>query len=296
MSRTIWFEYLTTAYVQTGKYTVAEKYLPGQHFTQGLGNITAPAVEADKPESFSREWATFVEGTEAASSGYDPGSYGIGVGVSSRTIDLPLVREVHLLYMYDLESTRQVRTLVQVPAVTDAETDLGTTSGLGIITDDLGRLPFSEDEYLASFAPAGFNRFGIVLPSGVALSDVSELHSLTGTFTDVESNTASYTVYMSPLYIAQDRPLFDFIYLQNSGAANLNGSGISGRLLRWQGGVVSTTIAPINREGSDVVRDGYLFNTSNQTTSVPAATVNVGVDGQTYTNADAYNVKNLRRQ
>lgn len=292
MSRTIWFDYLTDAYVQTGKYEVAEKYLPGQHFAQGIGNVVGATSEVDLPESFSREWATFADGDDT-DLGYDPGAYGIGVGTSSRAITMPKVQHVHLLYMYDLESTRQVRTLVQVPYATDAETDLGD-SGLKMINDDLSKKVFSEDSYIAAFAGEGFNRFGSVYPTGVIPSSVSELHSLTGTFVDTADQSATYRVYVSPLYINNDRPLFDFIYLQKGIASNLDGSGISGYLLRWQGGVTSENIAPINREGNKLVRDGYLFKTSDQTVSSPSDATTT-VDGVAYTNADAYNVRNHRR-
>lgn len=304
MSRNIWFDYLTTAHVQTGTYTVTETYLPGKHQLPRTPQITAAGnTPLPYPESFNREWATFVTPTDATDKGYDPGAYGIGVNVHTREILIPTVKEVHLLYYYDMESTREERNLVQVDVVDgDPVVDLGIEDGIGVVSDvlDSNGLPtrrvFTEDQFYSAFAGEGFNRYGFVLPPGFSRSKVSELHSFTGTFTDVDDDVDTYTVYMSPLYIANERPLFDFIYLQKN-ATNLRGeiSGISGHLLRWRGGVPSSTIAPINRAGDAIQRDGYLYNVAGQVITDPTES-GLSIDGVSYDTADAYNVRNYKRQ
>lgn len=303
MSRNIWFDYLTTAHVQTGTYQIIEQYLPGKHQMPRTPQITAPGnVPLPYPESFNREWATFVTGTDAEDKGYDPGAYGIGVNVHERTINIPLVREVHLLYYYDMESTREERNLVQVPVVDgDPVVDLGT-AGLDIVADVLDehglprRRVYTESQYYNAFGPDGFNRFGFVLPRGVARSKVHELHSFTGTFEDVEGNEDTYTVYMNPLYIINERPLFDFIYLQKDVTdLQSNVMQISGHLLRWRGGIPSQTIAAINRSGEPITRDGYLYDLENQAITTPDQSGTIVIDGVTYTHADSYN-KGYRRQ
>lgn len=297
MSRNIWFDYLTTAYVQTGSYQVVEQYLPGKHQMPRTTQITAVGnVPTAYPESFNREWATFVTGTDAEDKGYDPGAYGIGVNVHNRTIEVPVVRQVHLLYYYDMESTRQERTLVQVPAVDpDPVVDLGT-AGLDIVADTLDangfpmRRVFNESQYYDAFGPAGFNRFGFVLPTGMARSKVSELHSYTGSFEDVAGVTDVYTVYMAPVYITNERPLFDFIYMQKDVTdLQSNVSGISGHLLRWRGGIPSEAIAPINRAGIAVGTSGYRHDVSTHELVEADAVTKITVDGTEFSNTDAYN-------
>lgn len=292
----VWFDYLTTAHVQTGKFEVAETYLPGKHQEQRTVQITADDTPVAYPESFAREWATFVTGDDAETKGYDPGAYGIGVSVHTRTITVPRVTPVHLLYYYSVSGTKEERILVQAPAtaagIADASADLvdgGAGLGLDMLGTGMSKNIRSFDEYVGAFAPQGFNRYGFVLPRGVSRSKASELHSFTGTFTDVEAATATYTVYMEPMYINNDRPLFDFIYMQTDVTdLDSNVMQIPSRLLRWRGGIPSENIAPINRTGPAIVRDGYYYDVDGQTMVEPAATT-LTIDGVSYTSSDAYN-------
>jgi hypothetical protein len=291
----VWFQYLADAYVQIGKFQVEETYLPGKHSMPRTTQVNGE-TPVTYPESFAREWATFATTTDASTKGYDPGAYGIGAAVHERTITVPRVLPVHLLYYYSVSGTKEERILVQVPSTGDAAADLGD-AGLGVVTDDLTRITFSADEYTSTFAPAGFNRFGFVLPAGMSRSMASELHSFTGTFTDVDDASGTYTVYMEPMYINNDRPLFDFIYLQGYVTDDINGdvAGIEGRLLRWRGGIPSENIAPINRSGDALATDGYLYDVGANTFSGPQDQT-LTIDGQAYSNADAYNVRNYKRQ
>lgn len=293
----VWFDYLTTAHVQTGKFEVTETYLPGKHQQQRTVQITADGVIAeDYPESFAREWATFVTGTDAEDKGYDPGAYGIGVSVHEREIIVPRVTPVHLLYYYSVSGTKEERILVQAPAsaagILDAEDDLvagGGGLGLDMMGAGLTKNVRSFGEYVGAFAPQGFNRYGFVLPRGVSRSKASELHSFTGSFTDVEDTTATYTVYMEPMYINNDRPLFDLIYMQTDVTdLDSNVMQIPSRLLRWRGGIPSENIAPINRAGASIVRDGYYYDVANQEMVDPQP-VTLQIDGVSYTSSDAYN-------
>ncbi len=299
----MWFHYLTTAYVQTGKYEVDETYLPGKHSMPRTPQVTAAGVvPVAMPETFQREWATFVTGTDALDPGFDPGAYGIGVHVHERTITVPRVRPVHLLYYYSLSGTKEERILVQAPVsaagLIDPVDDLATGGAgfnLGMTDGTLGRIVRSSEDYIDTYAPQGFNRFGFVLPRGVSRSKASELHSFTGTFTDVDGVEGPYTVYMEPLYINNDRPLFDFIYLQTD-ITDLDSNilQIPSRLLRWRGSIASENIAPINRAGDAIVRDGYYYDTANQEVTEPQPHT-ITIDGQAYTNADSYN-KGYKRQ
>lgn len=294
----MWFQYLTTAYVQTGKYEIAETYLPGKHQMPRTPQVTADGVvPLDYPETFQREWATFVTGTDAEDTGWDPGAYGIGVNVHERTITIPRVRPVHLLYYYSVSGTKEERILVQAPAsaagLADPEEDLGVGAGLSLrMTDNnLNRVVRSFEDYVGEYAPQGFNRYGFVLPPGVSRSKASELHSFTGTFTDVDGDPDTYTVYMEPMYINNDRPLFDFIYLQTDITdLDSNVLQIPSRLLRWRGELTSQTIAPINRAGGALGRNGYLYDLANQEVTVPSKVTKITIDDEEYINADAYNM------
>ena len=299
----MWFQYLTTAYVQTGKFEVAETYLPGKHQMPRTTQITADGVvPLDYPDTFQREWATFVTGTDAADGGWDPGAYGIGVNVHEREITVPRVTPVHLLYYFSVSGTKEERILVQAPAsaagLLDAQDDLGVGGAglnLNMVGANLSRNVRSFEDYVANFAPQGFNRYGFVLPRAVSRSKASELHSFTGTFTDVDDNEAVYTTYIEPMYINNDRPLFDFIYLQTDITdLDSNVMQIPSRLLRWRGGIASENIAPINRTGDAITRDGYYYDVANQEVTSPQAHI-IEIDGVQYTHADAYN-KGYKRQ
>jgi hypothetical protein len=289
----IWFDYLTTAHVQSGKFEVAETYLSGRHSmprTYADGNVGSPV---DYPESFNREWATFVTSTDAQVKGYDPGAYGIGAPVHARTITIPRVAPVHLLYYYGVSGTKEERILVQVPSTGSVTDDLVTP---GIVATGPARRTYSSREFVTQFAPSGFNRDGFILPAGMSRSKVSELNSFRGTFTDIEGASSTYTVYMEPMYVNNDRPLFDFIYLQANVTSNLNSNvaGIEGRLLRWRGGMPSENIAPINRMGDALGRDGYMYDVATNTFKTPVDT-SLTIDGQAFSGADAYNVRNYKR-
>lgn len=371
-----YFEYLTTAYVQTGEYKVRNFYRQGQHYLQGVGNVgsaggevsdslpftathagvytldftgttgddtytvlvngtavdsadvdngddgsfTVEVVVGDEIDleaddsgvanpislvytgnvpfpKFSRDWAAFSDGRDDLK-GYDPASYGIGVKASERAVVIPRVKEVSLFYLVHNISTQEQKTLVQFDG------DLSDAIAAGLVASDGStgweRIVRTEQEYLEKWTPKGFNRFGKVLPPLVSESQVNELTSFTGVFVDVDGNSSNYTVYISPTYMYNGLPLFDQIYLENgfTGGMDSKDTGIPGHFMRWLGGTQSGTIAPINREGDAVVRDGYIYasdGVSNTNTVKTPSDATTSHDDNTYTNADEYNVRNFRR-
>lgn len=294
----VWFEYLTDAYVQTGSMEVAETYLHGKQWVPNNPNITTGNSPVGYPESFAQDWAW--DGT-ATSAGYDKGAYGIGASVDERTITIPKVKPVHLLYYYSATGTKEERILVQTDVVMEdgEDEEEGTADDvrvnlLGVVNADLSPINYTFEQYVARFAPQGFNRMGFVLPAHMSRSKVSELHSFTGDFIPVgEDSPESLTVYFEPLYINNDLPLFDHIYLQKDVTIPSGTSMVPGYFMRWLGGAPSENIAPINREGTGLVKDG--FRIAGDGSLVTPSDTTFSVDGQTFTGAEAYNVRNFRR-
>lgn len=298
----VWFEYLTTAHVQVGGLEVSETYLHGLHQMPRTQQVTAPGTTpAPMPRTFTREWATFVTGNDAETKGYDPGAYGIGVPVHTRTIYpnvsganvVPAVAPVHLVYYCGVFGTTEKRQLLQVPSSAAGQTnpsvDLGS-AGLEMFTDTMSRIVRTWEEYVARFAPQGFNRFGLVLPGNSSWSHASEMFSVTGDW--LEEGTGALltgTVYFEPMHINNERPLFDLIYvLSDITDLDSNVMNVPSRLLRWRGGIPSEAIAPINRAGDALMREGYLYDVANETMTTPQPHT-ITIDGQAFSNAHAYN-------
>lgn len=240
---------------------------------------------------FSRDWAAFSDGDDAAK-GYDPGSYSIGVKPSYLEVKVPAVKKVSLLYYVSENSTQEERTLVQYDGtLTDAITD-------GIVATGGARLVYTEEEYIDTFVSKDtetFNRFGKVLPAGVSYSQVNELSSLTGTFTDTGGNLGTFTIYVQPIFMHNQLPLFDYIYLYHGLQDGFTvDAGTSGHFLRWLGAQDSDAIAPINRWGNALIRDGYRFDPLTGTLSKPADAPTTE-DGVTVKYGDDYNIRNFRR-
>jgi len=289
----IYFRLLTEdAYVQTGNYTLSELY--NENGGDALFyNEDAPSTQA-MPSTFAREWATITK------SGYDWGAYGTGVKVDTATVTLPSVARRSLLYMYDIRSTAERRTLVETAS---SAADLVSQ---GVIASD-GVVVFNTfEEYVENFVQAGRYDFGgtgtPVLPAGMSVSQVSELYSYNATIDGVNLDASDVAqpvqVYVSPTWLGNERPLFDQVYFADDLVKNANGvyainayQGKPLRQVRWFGGVPSENIAQINRAGD-------ALNNSNSSYNYTDTVVESGIveDGQTYTNADAYNVTNLKRQ
>lgn len=260
------------------------------------GSVSAVSVAREDravPESFYREWATYAEGRDDEL-GYDPGAYGVGTPVTRRTVVVPQVKRVSLLYLNYVASTKEERVLVQYD---------GTLSNLasdGIVTAQGDSIMFTEPEFYQAFGAQGFNRFGYVMPQGMERSVVNELAVYNGTFEATDGNTVTdVNLYLQPIYMYQERPMFDYVYVIGGFRGDLDPevTGISGHLYRWQGQFNSESIAPINRDGAAVIRDGYDYYVDGGTlTEVTPADVNLQQDGQTYEGADAYNVRNYRRR
>lgn len=283
----VWFHYLTDAYIQVGNFDVSTTWIDGKHQLQGVPGVTGKDEVVDAiamPENWSQEWATLIGDTN-----YDVGSYGIGVPTNTRTISVPKVRRFHLMYLYLISGSKETRMLVQVPYTTSAAADLGT-SGLGIVNDDTSPILFTTDAYANKFFGKGFNRFGTLYPAEMSPSRVDELRSFTGTFTDTNNATATYHVYFEPTYMGNARPLFDLVYMQTDLTdIDSDVAGIPSQLLRWRGGIASENTAPINRAGSALERDGYIYSVGANAVNPPQAQT-LEVDGVHYTNADAYNL------
>lgn len=288
----MWFHYLTTAYVQTGEYEITETMKEGKHHAQGIKQVLGNTTVSPYPEHFIPEWATTVGPNDK----YDKGAYGLGIPVHERTLKVPRVRRVHLLYFFSLSGTAEERTLVQVPADSgDYLDDLGP-NGLGLLSATGERIVWSTQEYVEKFKVAGFNRFGKVFPTGMSASAVSELRSFTGEFVEVvdagqaEAPATTVTVYFSPLWINGARPHFDFVYLQVDETDIQGGvAGVASRLIRWIGGVTSENIAPLSRDGGAVLRDGYRYDVDGQVIESPLPKT-ITIDGVTYTDPSSYNL------
>jgi len=261
---------------------------------------TAITFTGDKsfPSTFSADWAVFSDGRDDLK-GYDPGAYSIGIKPSVSIITVPLLKKVSLLYLVSNNSTQEQRTLVQYDGDIDAldsagivdKVSTGSPTGEGKAT----RVTWTDQGYIEKFAPAGYNRFGKVLPKGIAESDVNELTSFTGSFQLTDGSTSTVTAYFQPIYMYNQLPLFDYVYLQGGFAGDFTadkGIEIPGHFLRWLGYAPSENIAPINRAGSGLVRDGYIWDSSAMKTP---SDVDIVDDGTTIKGADAYNVRNFRR-
>lgn len=260
------------------------------------GSVSAVSITREDralPESFYREWATYAEGRDDEL-GYDPGAYGVGTPVSRRTVVVPQVKKVSLLYLNYVASTKEERVLVQYDGT------LSNMASAGIVTAQGDSIMFTEYEFYEAFGAEGFNRFGYVMPQGMERSVVNELAVYNGTFEATDGSTVTdVNLYLQPIYMYQERPMFDYVYVIGGFRGDLDPevTGISGHLYRWQGQFNSEAIAPINRDGAAVVRDGYDYYVEDGTlTEITPSDANLQQDGQTYEGADAYNVRNYRRR
>lgn len=289
----IYFRLLTEdAYVQTGNYAISETY--NENGGESLYYNAAAPSQQPLPGTFAREWATIT------SPDYDWGAYGIGVKVDSATVTLPSVTRRSLLYMYDIRSTAERRTLVETAS---SAADLVSQ---GIIASD-GVVVFNTfEEYVERHIQGGRYDFGgigaPVLPDGLTVSPVSELYSYNATIDgvnlDASDEAQPVQVYVSPTWLGNERPLFDQVYFADDLVKNANGvyqineyQGKPLRQVRWFGGVPSENIAQINRDGDALDNSSASYNYTD--TVVDSGIVE---DGRTYINADAYNVTNLKRQ
>lgn len=292
----VWFKYLSTAYVQVGEFEVEKTWLDGKHQLQGVKNVTGKDETLDAqpmPETWSQEWATLTGQVP-----YDVGSYGIGTPLNTATITVPKVQRFHLLYLYLVSGSKETRMLVQVPTSTNSSTakdDLGD-SGLQLMHDATGtpglsaRL-FTTDEYAKHFGVEGFNKYGVLYPQGMTPSRVDELRSFTGEFTRIDGNTDTYHVYFEPTYLGNALPLFDAVYLHSDLTdIDSNVAGVPSQIIRWRGGIQSENIAPINRTGDGIMRDGYLYDVATQTINDPRVPQTITIDGVAYDLPDAYNL------
>lgn len=292
MSALMYFRLLTEdAYIQTGNYGISEFYNPnGDNF---LYYNDVAATDVAVPSTFSREWATVT------SPDYDWGAYGTGLMTSKATVTLPSVTRRTLLYFFDIRGTAERRTLVETSA-TAAE-----LVAQGIIASDGEVVLRTKEEYVSSFAPSGRIDFGgsgaPVLPSGITVSQVSELYSYNATIDGVNLDASDAAqpvqVYVSPTWLGNERPLFDQVYFADDNVKSANGTyainafqGKPLRQVRWFGGVPSENIAAINRSGSALD-----YSTTKYTQAASVSEVKITENGQEFENTDSYNVVNLRR-
>jgi len=265
--------------------------------------ITTSRLDQLFPD-FQLDWAFLSTGQDNLL-GYDPGAYGIGLGASKQTIIVPLVKPVHLLYYYSERSTDEQRHLVQVDASgIDAAayiTDLVTPGIMGGTQTAPVRMVYTEVEFVDKWGYQGFNRFGDnIFPKGMQYSNVNELNSFTGSFTDINDVTGTYTAYFDPIYFRNSWPIFDYIYMTAGFRAHLDPqvTGISGWLLRYRGEFPSENMAPINRIGSATAVEGGYRYYWNGTTLVELSATGSSLltdGGVTYSNADSYNVTGYTR-
>mgnify|MGYP000170190815 FL=1 len=260
-----------------------------------VSDVSITMEDRALPDSFYREWATYAEGRDNVL-GYDPGAYGIGTPVSRRTIVVPSVKKVSLLYLNYVASTKEERVLVQYDGT------LSDLESAGLVGSSGERIVFTEDEWIQNFGAQGFNRFGFVMPPKMARSQVQELGVYHGDYVDAEGNVieSDINLYLQPIYMYQEKPMFDYVYVTGGWRGDLDPdvTDISGHLFRWQGQFNSESIAPINRAGEAIIRDGYDYyvDESGDLQEITPADSGITQDGQTYSGADAYNVRNYRRR
>lgn len=288
----IYFRLLTEdAYVQTGTYQLTETYNEnGGEFL--YYNSDAPSTKP-LPETFAKEWFTIKE------EGYDWGAYGIGVKVDTATVTLPTVARRSLLYMYDIRSTAERRTLVETPKTASELVEQGIIASDGVIVFN------TFNDYVERHVQGGrYDHSGIgapVLPDGVTVSQVNELYSYNATIDGVNldgnDDPQPVQVYVSNTWLGNERPLFDQVYFADDVVKYANGvyqineyQGKPLRQVRWFGGVPSENIAAINRSGSEL-------DYSNSSYEYTDTVIEAGIveDGQAYTNVDQYNVTDLKR-
>lgn len=292
MSALIYFKLLTEdAYVQKGNYNLTEFYNPnGDNFL--YYNDVAP-TDVQFPETFTREWATIT------SPDFDWGAYGTGLQVSNATVTLPSVTRRTLLYFFDIRGTAERRTLVET-ASTAAE-----LVAQGLLSSDGQTIALTKEEYIDRFQFNGridFGGTGIpILPTGVTVSQVSELYSYNATIdgvnVDASDQAQPVQVYVSPTWLGNERPLFDKVYFADDNVKFANGTyAINAfqakplRQVRWLGGVPSENIAAINRAGSELD-----FSGSKYSQTLTVSDTAISENGVEYINADSYNVTNLKR-
>lgn len=314
----IFFKLVNEAYVNVGTYKIQRTYAEGYNTVQGLGSQggnEAPirTLEAKPmPEYFNLDWAQFVYPTPLAAATdavqavglYDKGAYGVGTKVFDKTtLDVPRFRKVTMLYKHDTSVTNESRELVQFDPreyqpVTVAGVVLTAAQYLALLLTQT----FSEQEYYAFLAVQGFNRYGTVYPAGVSKSVVSELSSLRGDLVSPvtgETLTAGVVIYVTPMNVQNSRPLFDAVYMENeelvevldaTGALVINPSNVTqmaSRLVRFRGGFVSDSRAPINYNGASLpTGSGY----AGFEPVFPRQ--GIVINGVTYINSDEFNVVN----
>lgn len=322
----IHFKILNEGWIQHGEYEVAKTRKQGFHNTQGVELVLGSRPELPMPNNFIKTWAQFMTPEDGKSVGFDQGAYGVGTSTYGTTVKVPMIAKVTLVYMYNTDGARPSRDLM---VFWGAPSEFVDRSGQRID----GRM-WTNDEYNAEFnVKQGFERFGKLLPRGLAKSTINELAVIQGDFItwDTESDGTpkvdangvlvekverNQVVYMQDLYVFNRMPMFDVVYVNNEAGLQWKRDPVTGgferdangdliainpahdtmqpnRLVRWRGGFGSEKAAFINF--MDDTGIDHAMRQQNSPTGVVRLDENITVDGVTYRNADGYNLTNTKR-
>ena len=313
----IYFKKLNEAYVQSGRITLTKYFREGYVHVQGaeniIGDVTDPAKLKLLPDYFANGWAQFMYPAPELSTLnsdksnlYDKGAYGVGIpAYDTEYLNIPRFKKVVLYYKHDTSATYEVRELVQFdPSAFNPYVDSTTGQTVNAIQfqAQIEAAHFeSEQDYYAFLINAGrtmegYNRNGRMLPPGFTKTAVSELGSYTGEVTLEDGSRQTVRVHVTPMFIQNDRGMFDMVYFENDALVDAHGvttgksSLFSGRLLRWYGGQVSQTRAAINYSDDSLtgVSIGQSSNLDGQDS--PAVEDQIVIDGVTYINSNNYNL------
>lgn len=315
----IYFKKIQETYVQSGRIELKKTYREGHVHVQGAENIVGdwdnPATLKTLPDYFVNGWAQFMYPVpELASLDadknflFDKGAYGVGVPFEVEFLSIPKLKKVTLFYRHDTGVNNETRELVEFDGSAftpytgeKADGTTGVVDAAEFVKILSNKVFHTELEYYdwlheVGTVMEGYNRNGRMLPPGVTKTAVSELMGYKGKV-DVEGVLTDVTIHVTPMYIQNDRPMFDLVYFgtdiltdsENGGSASAT-SLHAGRLLRWYGGSTSTSRHAINwtddsLQGVSIATGYNLDGTDN-----PRLDDVLEIDGVQYVNGYDYNV------
>jgi hypothetical protein len=318
----IYFKNLGKVYIQHGAYRLEKKYREGHVHVQGMENIVNdvdPENLKTLPEYFVNGWAQFMHpAPEPKSPNYedmwDRGAYGVGIPVLEvNYVNIPKFKPVYLFYFHSTSAgNNETREVVQFDpaAFTEYTDENGTVYTAEKFVEKLSNTYWeSEQEYYTWLnsigALRGFNRNAKAYPPAVTKSAVSELASYKGKIMEYDGNgEGTYrdvTIHVTPMYIQNERPIFDMVYFSNDVLLTPEGENAEraslfpGRLLKWYGGFTSEWRHAINYEDHSEGGVAIATGSTPEGQSRPLLEDQIVIDGETYLGSEAYNVTKVRR-
>jgi len=309
----IYFKPLGQVYIQHGAYQLTKKYRDGHVHVQGMENVVGdvdPATLKTLPEYFVNGWAQMMypvpESTmQNHEDVYDRGAYAVGIPVNEIDyIRIPKFKPVHLFYFHTTNVNNETREVVQFDpaAFTEYEDENGNVITAADFVTKLSTTYWeSEQDYYDWLnkigALRGFNRNAKAYPPAVTKSAVSELASYRGQV-DLDGNGTleTITIHVTPMYIQNERPIFDLVYLSNDPLKTDDGKNAEtetlfpGRMLKWYGGFTSEWRHAINYTDHSDKGVSIAQGSNPDGTDRPIIEDQIVIDGVTYLNADTYNI------